>query len=151
MPPPPLPRDPGGTRRFFDAYVQGLTTADLERVFTRDAPEAYRFFSRAIDFTELRKLPWHRRTLTHLRHFFLAFTLKLSPARRAIYGLALVSALLGTIELIDGIALGMFDHATYGAGRTLLDAGDLVVMYSDGITEAEDGQGVPFDESGLQR
>jgi serine phosphatase RsbU (regulator of sigma subunit) len=336
MPPPPLPRDPGGTRRFFDAYVQGLTTADLERVFTRDTPEAYRFFSRAIDFKELSKLPWHRRTFTHLRLFILAFALKLSPARRAIYGLALVLALLGTVELIEGtrlllvpefapgtlwllsgfvlvnlivllevadrlslkndlevardiqramlptaayrtagveafgmtrpantvggdfydvipladgrvllalgdvagkgspaallmalllamlrtlvdeglesaglvtrlnlqvmkhtpasrfitlfvatlnpstgelvyvnagqnppllrrrsgqyerlqeggIALGMFEHATYASARTLLDPGDVIVMYSDGVTEAEDGRGAPFDEAGLQR
>ena len=27
--PPPLPRTPGGSRRFFDAYTQGMTTADV--------------------------------------------------------------------------------------------------------------------------
>jgi phosphoserine phosphatase RsbU/P len=100
MNPPPLPRHP---RRFFDAYTQGLTTGELERLFTRDAPEAYRFFSRAIDFKELSKLPWHRRTLTHLRLFFLAFTLKLSPARRAIYGVALIAAFLGALELLEDV------------------------------------------------
>jgi phosphoserine phosphatase RsbU/P len=96
---PPLPRTPGGTRRFFDAYTQGLTAADLERLFTRDAPEAYRYLTRAIDFDELQKLPWHRRTLTHLRLFFLAFTLKLTPARRALYGFALILAIVGLLEL----------------------------------------------------
>ena len=50
-----------------------------------------------------------------------------------------------------GMALGMFEHATYATGTTLLDAGDVVVMYSDGITEAEDGDGQPFDEAGVQR
>ena len=335
---PPLPRTPGGTRRFFDAYTQGLTTADLERVFTRDTPEAYRFFSRHIDFAELARLPWHRRTLAHIRLFFLAFTLKLTPARRAIYGVAIVTTLVGLVELFrefhfllvphpafapgtlalltgfllvnlivllevadrlslkhdleiareiqqamlptaayrapgleafgmtrpantvggdfydilplpdgrvllalgdvagkgspaallmalllammrtlvdegltgaalmtrlnaqvhkhaprsrfvtlfvatlnpgtgelvyvnaghhpplvrqraggyerlreGGIALGMFDHASYTAGRTLLDPGDVLVLYSDGITEAEDGDGQPFDEAGVQR
>jgi sigma-B regulation protein RsbU (phosphoserine phosphatase) len=96
---PPLPRTPGGSRRFFDAYTQGLTRADLERLFTRDAPEAYRFLTRAIDFDELKKLPWHRRTLAHLRLFFLAFTLKLTPARRALYGVALIFAAVGMFEL----------------------------------------------------
>jgi serine phosphatase RsbU (regulator of sigma subunit) len=334
---PPLPRGPGGTRRFFDAYTQGLTTAELERVFTRDTPEAYRFFSRHIDFAALAKLPWHRRTLAHIRLFFLAVTLKLTPARRAIYGMALVATLFGLVELFreihfllvphpafapgtlwlltgfalvnlivllevadrlslkndleiareiqqamlptaayraagveafgmtrpantvggdfydiiplpdgrillalgdvagkgspaallmalllavlrtlvdegfsdaalmnrlnaqvakhaprsrfvtlfiatlnpstgelvyvnaghhppllrqraggyerlreGGIALGMFDHATFDAGRTLLDIGDVLVLYSDGVTEAEDGDGTPFDEAGLQ-
>ena len=96
---PPLPRSPGGSRRFLDAYTQGLSTTELERLFTRDAPEAYRFFSRAIDFAELRKLPWHRRTIAHVRLFFLAFTLKLTPARRALYGLALVAALVGLMDV----------------------------------------------------
>ena len=68
---PPLPRTPGGSSRFFEAYTQGLTTVDLERLFTRDTPEAYRFFSRAIDFDALKRLPWHRRTLAHARLFFL--------------------------------------------------------------------------------
>jgi phosphoserine phosphatase RsbU/P len=125
MPPPPLPRDPGGARRFFDAYTQGLTTAELERVFTRDTPEAYRFFSRHIDFKELRKLPWHRRTLTHMRLFFLAFTLKLSPARRAIYGLALVAALFGLLELFQGVHLLVLPH--FAPGTLALLAGFALV------------------------
>ena len=45
---PPLPRSEKG--RFFKAYTQGLSTTDLGRLFTRDAPDAYRFFSRGIDF-----------------------------------------------------------------------------------------------------
>ena len=49
-----------------------------------------------------------------------------------------------------GIALGMFDEATYTAGSTELRPGEVIVMYSDGITEAEDGSGQPFDERGLQ-
>ncbi len=116
---PPLPRYPGGARRFFDAYTQGLTTAELERVFTRDAPDAYRFFSRTIDFEELGKLPWHRRTLTHLRLFFLAFTLKLSPARRALYGLALIAALLGLIELFREFHFLLLPHPVFAAGHVV--------------------------------
>ena len=111
---PPLPRDPAGTRRFFDAYTQGLTTAELERLFTRDAPEAYRFFSRTIDFEELSKLPWHRRTLAHLRLFFLAFTLKLTPARRALYGMALVAALIGVLELLQDVHFLLVPHVRAG-------------------------------------
>jgi serine phosphatase RsbU (regulator of sigma subunit) len=50
-----------------------------------------------------------------------------------------------------GMALGLFEHATYEAGHTLLDAGDVLVMYSDGITEAEDPFERSLDEGGLQR
>ena len=49
-----------------------------------------------------------------------------------------------------GVALGMFELSTYTAGDTSLGAGDVLVLYSDGITEAENKQGVFFDESGLE-
>jgi serine phosphatase RsbU (regulator of sigma subunit) len=49
-----------------------------------------------------------------------------------------------------GMALGMFENATYTAGRVDLAAGDTLVMYSDGITEAEDPNDQPFDEEGVQ-
>jgi sigma-B regulation protein RsbU (phosphoserine phosphatase) len=48
-----------------------------------------------------------------------------------------------------GIALGMFDHSRYTAQRARLEPGDLLVLYSDGITEAESPSGAPFDEDGL--
>ena len=40
-----------------------------------------------------------------------------------------------------GVALGMFDHSTFGAVDTTLEPGETLVMYSDGITEAEDPAG----------
>src|SRR5687767_15706349 len=107
---PPLPRSPDASGRFFEAYTDGLTTVELERLFTRDTPEAYRFFTRTIDFEELKKLPWHRRTLAHVRLFFLAFTMKLTPARRAIYGLSLVCVIIGMFELFQEVRLFLLPH-----------------------------------------
>jgi serine phosphatase RsbU (regulator of sigma subunit) len=49
-----------------------------------------------------------------------------------------------------GIALGMFEGSIYTPGRVTMAPGDLVAVYSDGITEAENGRGVPFDEAGLE-
>jgi hypothetical protein len=65
---PPLPR--AGSGRFLKDYVQGLTTVELERLFTRDTPDANRYFSRGIDIQALRKLPWHKRLYHHSRLFF---------------------------------------------------------------------------------
>ena len=70
--------------RFIATYTSGLTSEDLQRLFTRDTVEAYRFFTRGIDPGEIAKLPWHRRIVARVRVFFLAFTLKLSPARRIV-------------------------------------------------------------------
>jgi hypothetical protein len=124
---PPLPRTPGEQGRFFEAYTQGLTTLELERLFTRDAPEAYRFFSRHIDRDALNKLPWYRRTLQHVRLFFLAFTLKMSPARRAIYGVALLSTIVGLTELLRGLRLLLLPHPVFADGTLWLLGGFLLM------------------------
>jgi sigma-B regulation protein RsbU (phosphoserine phosphatase) len=49
-----------------------------------------------------------------------------------------------------GIALGMFDHSTYSTGRVAIQPDELIAVYSDGITEAENPKGIPFDEAGLE-
>jgi sigma-B regulation protein RsbU (phosphoserine phosphatase) len=57
----------------------------------------------------------------------------------------------GTERLHDGgVALGLFDQSVYAAGRVLMQSGDLLAVYSDGITEAENPDGRPFDERGLE-
>jgi phosphoserine phosphatase RsbU/P len=50
-----------------------------------------------------------------------------------------------------GVALGMFEGSTYEAGELHLNPGDALLMYSDGLTEAESPDGQPFDEAGLER
>lgn len=122
---PPLPKPESG--RFLDAYTRGLTTTELERLFTRDAPEAYRFFSRQIDFESLKKLPWHRRIARASRLFFLAFTLKLTPARRAIYGVALVATIVGLVELMQGVRLLIVPHPVFANGTLALLAGFILM------------------------
>ena len=59
----------------------------------------------------------------------------------------------GTIERLagTGIALGMFEGSTYEAAESIVRPGDILVLYSDGVTEAENPAGQPFEESGLDR
>ena len=126
---PPLPRSPGGPQHFFKAYTDGLTTVELERLFTRETPEAYRFFSRTIDHAELKKLPWHRRILAYARVFFLAFTMKLTPARRAIYGAALVCTFIGLIELYREVHVFILPHPAFAPGTMWLLTGFFLVNF----------------------
>jgi sigma-B regulation protein RsbU (phosphoserine phosphatase) len=58
----------------------------------------------------------------------------------------------GAVERLTegGIALGMFEHATYTTGQVRIGPDDLVAIYSDGITEAENPSGRPFDDAGLE-
>jgi serine phosphatase RsbU (regulator of sigma subunit) len=122
---PPLPRQTGGP--FFETYTRGLTKTDLERLFTRDTLEAYKFFSRNIDFDELKKQPWHRRLLGHARLLFLGFTLKLTPARRLIYGISLVSCLIGLMELFREVHFLLIPHPAFAPGTLWLLMGFLLV------------------------
>ena len=114
----PLDRLTGKLRRnpFIATYTRGLTSEDLQRLFTRDTIEAYRFFARGIDPAEIARLPWPRRLWAHVRLFFLAFTLKLSPARRAVYGIGVIAELIGLFQLArlgTGSLGNVFPHGTF--------------------------------------
>ncbi len=90
---------------FFEAYTRDLTGEDVQRLFTRDAPDAYRFFTRHIDQAAYAGMPPLQRFALRARLLFLAFTLKLSPARRALFGVSLVAFVVGLLELFQGIDL----------------------------------------------
>jgi phosphoserine phosphatase RsbU/P len=88
---------------WFDAWTRDLardvTADDLQRLFTHDTREAYRFFARGLDEERLAREPIWRRILLRLRQVFVAFTLKLSPARRSLYIVSLIVALVGVARL----------------------------------------------------
>ena len=65
---------------FFDTYTKDLTADDLQRLFTRDTRDAYKFFTRGKDAEALARMPWHRRIIHEIRILFLAFSMKLSPS-----------------------------------------------------------------------
>jgi phosphoserine phosphatase RsbU/P len=91
-------------RDWFDTYTRDLSAEDVQRLFTHDTRDAYRFFSRGLDEERIAALPWWQRVLMRSRQVFVAFTLKLPPARRALYLGALIIALIGVIKLFRGFA-----------------------------------------------
>ncbi len=95
-------------RAFFETYTKDFSTEELSKLFTRETPEAYQFFARGINTAELEGLPWHRRAAKYVQAFFLAFTMRLSPARRVIYGAALVFAVIGVVNLFSRVGLVYF-------------------------------------------
>ena len=92
--------------KWFDAWTRDvardITAEDLQRLLTHDTRDAYRFFSRGLDEDRLAKERWWRRQLLRIRQVFIAFTLKLSPARRSLYLISLVVALIGVLKLYRG-------------------------------------------------
>jgi sigma-B regulation protein RsbU (phosphoserine phosphatase) len=57
----------------------------------------------------------------------------------------------GKIEVLvsDAYVLGMFDFASYQSGRLHLCKGDILVVYSDGLTDAQNQQEEMFGEERL--
>jgi sigma-B regulation protein RsbU (phosphoserine phosphatase) len=106
----PSPSD--RAREWFDVYTRDLSQDDLHRLFTHDTREAYRFFARTTGEDLLAGLPWWKRIPLRVRQVFIAFTLKLPPARRALYLGALLIALLGIIRLFRGFAVVGFPLGT---------------------------------------
>ena len=92
-------------RSLYEKYARDLSAEDLQRLFTHDTPDAYRFFTRGIDQDAVARLPWWKQITVRIRQAFVAFTLKLPPARRALYLGALVIALIGVARLYRGFAL----------------------------------------------
>jgi sigma-B regulation protein RsbU (phosphoserine phosphatase) len=93
---------PGKT--FFDEYTRGFDRTEFQRLFTRDTADAYRYFSRGLDLPALANAPWYKRWPTHARLFFHAFAMRLSPARRVLYGFAVIAAIFALINLFEGFA-----------------------------------------------
>lgn len=135
MPPRP-PNPPTRGRALLRWYTGDLSPEDVSRLFTRDARAAYRFFTQGLDQESLAALPWHRRWAASLRAFFLAFSMRLTPARRVLYASSLVLAALGTLELFTGFGIasipaGLFwipvPVPTWRDGTVLLIAGFLLL------------------------
>jgi len=90
-------------RAFYDVYTRGFSAEGFQRLFTRDARDAYRYFSNAVDREALAALPWWKRPAVFARGLFLALTMKMSPARRVLFALALAAGVVGLLMLLDGI------------------------------------------------
>ena len=92
-------------KEWFDTYTRDLSSEDLQRLFTHDTRDAYKFFSRGLDEDQVARLPWWKRFAVRARQVFVAFTLKLPPARRALYVGALLIASIGILQLFRGFAV----------------------------------------------
>ena len=89
-------------RELFDTYTRDMSREDLQRLFTHDTRDAYQFFARGIDQDQFAGLPPWKRLPMRIRQIFLAFTLRLPPARRALYLGSLIIALVGIVRLFRG-------------------------------------------------
>ena len=84
----------GRLGRFLREFTDGVTTRDFKRLFDRDAAHAYRVLARDRDTGE-EPTGRVRRTLHRAKIVFLGISDKLTPARRVLFGIAILAAILG--------------------------------------------------------
>ncbi len=87
----------GRIGRFLREFTAGVTTRDLKRLFDRDAANAYRVLTRERAAQE--PSGRIRRWLYRAKIVFLGLSFKLTPARRVLFGVALLAALLGAVKV----------------------------------------------------
>jgi hypothetical protein len=90
-------------RALFDTYTRDLSREDFQRLLTHDTFDAYRFFTRGTADDRYAGLPLWKSAPLRVREFFVAFTLRLPPARRALYIGSLAIAVTGLIRLFRGV------------------------------------------------
>jgi serine phosphatase RsbU (regulator of sigma subunit) len=117
----------GRARELFETYTRDLSTEDLQRLFTDDTRDAYQFFTRGKDDDRFAGMPFWKSGPLRLRELLAAFTMRLSPARRALYLGALIVALTGIIRLFRG-----FESVNFPFGVPFLQVAVLMPVWADG-------------------
>jgi phosphoserine phosphatase RsbU/P len=123
----PTPTAAGRPADWIDAYTRDFSGDDFKRLFTHDTRDAYDFFTRGQKEDEYAKLPWWKRAPMRFRRFMVAFTSRLTPARRALYFCALFVAVLGLLNLYRG-----FDLVAVPFGTPFFQIGVLLPIWAPG-------------------
>ena len=87
----------GRLRGFVKEFTAGLTTAELRRTVGRDARQAYRVITREQDLSAEPR-GWVRRGFFRAKVVFLGLSYKLTPARRALFAVAIIAAIFGLFK-----------------------------------------------------
>jgi serine phosphatase RsbU (regulator of sigma subunit) len=108
-------------------YARDVSPDDLGRLFTHDTRDAYRFFTRGYDEETIASLPWWQRFPERVRQIFVAFTLRLPPARRVLYIAALLIAVVGVVRLFRG-----FGAVDFPLGLPFIHVAISMPVWADG-------------------
>src|ERR1700676_2118780 len=89
-------------RNFWQRVSEGRQIDDLWTQFAADARASYGFYGGDIDWEEVQKLPRWRQPLHVAKLFFWALLLKMTPARRVLFLIAVVMFLLSSFKFQIG-------------------------------------------------
>ena len=121
------PTASGKPADWINAYTRDFSGDEFKLLFTHDTRDAYDFFTRGQSGEAYAKLPWWKQLPLRFRQFMAAFTLRLSPARRALYYCALFVAAIGVLNLYRG-----FDFVPVPFGTPFFQVGLFLPIWAPG-------------------
>ncbi len=89
-----------------DLFTRDLSARAFRELFTYDAHDAFRFFTREVDLAPVWTRPWYERYPLVAWKVFLATAFRLSPARRIMFAVAVPLITLGWLRYVLAILAG---------------------------------------------
>lgn len=83
-----------------DLFTRDVTGKGLQELVQQDARDTLHFFTREVEFADLRDRPWHQRFTLALWRVFEAMAYRLSPARRILFALAVPLIAFGWLRYL---------------------------------------------------
>jgi phosphoserine phosphatase RsbU/P len=120
------PRARASAQDFLREYTAGLDKRDLRRVFERDLSRAYTVLTRDQPAEAHPQDPGG--VFTRAKQLFLGVSYHLSPARRLVFGLAIVAAMLGMLQMRFDFDFERF-HFAVDSSPVLFAASFLGLVY----------------------
>ncbi len=88
----------GGFQQFVRDYTHGVSADELRKLFDQDLSRAYEVLTRDQE-KPAEARGGSQRWMVKLRLFFLGLSYKLTPARRLVFAIAVIAAILGLINI----------------------------------------------------
>lgn len=102
----PLPLTDGYWAALQDLFTRDLSSNDFQDLVSRDTPDAFKFFTKEIDFASLEARPWYRRYPVAGWRVFLALAFRLSPPRRILFAVSVPLLVLGWVRFAFALVAG---------------------------------------------
>jgi len=140
----PGPRKPGSGflgsaySDLHDLFTRDITSGSLRDLLKYETRDTVRFFTREIDFLELRRLPWYRRYPLIAWRIFQGMAYRLSPPRRIAFAGAVFAFFVGWLRMIftplrsEGVVFGILPPgAVWWLAATMIFAFLLLMELKD--------------------
>lgn len=96
-------------QRFFSLYTSGLNRKEIEQLLKKDALEAFSYYKRKTNIHDgFPENATPRKTLFVIKEIFVSFIMKLTPARRLVYGIGFLAFIWGLIHVHFGLIITSF-------------------------------------------